>query len=284
MLGPVGKALWFVETHFADDLDLDEIAGVAGVSRFHLSRAFSVATGYSIMGYLRARRLSEAARRLARGAPDILALALESGYGSHEAFTRAFRDHFGVTPEQIRRHGHLQQICLMEALKMDETLLPDLQPQRFETSRPRVVVGLQQRFDGAGSAGIPALWQQLGPHLGHIPGQIGRAAYGVVHNCDDEGAFDYLCGVEVSETATIPPEWTRLTIPQQHYAVFHHGDHVSTIRRTCNTIWSKWLPESDFVGSDAPFFELYGEQFDGRTGLGGLEIWVPVNPRGDKDK
>ncbi len=75
---------------------------IAGVSRFHMVRAFAAATGLSVMRYVRARRLSEAARALADGAPDILALALEADYGSHEAFTRAFRDHFGVTPEAVR--------------------------------------------------------------------------------------------------------------------------------------------------------------------------------------
>ncbi|MGE5157753.1 MAG: helix-turn-helix domain-containing protein [Gemmatimonas sp.] len=64
-------------------------------------RAFAAATGFSVMRYVRARRLSEAARALARGAPDILSLALEADYGSHEAFTRAFRDHFGMTPEAV---------------------------------------------------------------------------------------------------------------------------------------------------------------------------------------
>ena len=57
------------------------------------------------MRYARARRLTEAARVLAKGAPDILNVALEADYGSHEAFTRAFRDHFGMTPEAVRtRH------------------------------------------------------------------------------------------------------------------------------------------------------------------------------------
>ena len=101
-MNPAQKALWFIESHLAEPLTLDEIAGVAGISRFHMVRAFAAATGFSVMRYVRARRLSEAARALANGAPDILSLALDADYGSHEAFTRAFRDHFGVTPEMVR--------------------------------------------------------------------------------------------------------------------------------------------------------------------------------------
>src|SRR5262249_49837613 len=85
------KALWYIDSHLGGDLALESIAGVVGVSRFHLSRAFGLSTGSALASYVRGRRLSEAARRLADGAPDILAVALDTGYGSHEAFTRAFR-------------------------------------------------------------------------------------------------------------------------------------------------------------------------------------------------
>src|SRR4029077_9953194 len=101
-MNPAQKALWFIESHLADAWTLDEISAIGGVSRFHMVRAFAAATGFPVMRYVRARRLTEAARALARGAPDILSLALEADYGSHEAFTRAFRDHFGVTPETVR--------------------------------------------------------------------------------------------------------------------------------------------------------------------------------------
>src|SRR5262245_16837557 len=98
-VNPIARALWFVESHFAQEITLDEVAAGAGVSRYHLSRTFSLATGTGLMAYVRARRLTEAARALAAGAPDILTVALDWGYGSHEAFSRAFRDHFEVTPE-----------------------------------------------------------------------------------------------------------------------------------------------------------------------------------------
>ncbi len=60
-MNPVGKALWFVESHFAREITLDEIAANGDVSRFHLVRAFGLATGQPVMRYVRGRRLSEAA-------------------------------------------------------------------------------------------------------------------------------------------------------------------------------------------------------------------------------
>src|ERR1700756_4714976 len=145
-MNPAQKALWFIESHLAGELTLDEIAGVGGVSRFHMVRAFVAATGLPVMRYVRARRLSEAARSLAGGAPDILSVALDADYGSHEAFTRAFRDHFGVTPEAVRGAAHLDNLKLQEPITMDSTVIENLQPPRFETGKPLLIAGLGERY------------------------------------------------------------------------------------------------------------------------------------------
>jgi AraC family transcriptional regulator len=275
-MNPVGKALWFIENHFAEELTLEDVANAGGVSRYHMSRVFGIATGRSVIGYVRGRRLTEAARTLASGAPDILAVALDAGYGSHEAFTRAFRDQFGLTPEALRERGNLDDIKLTEPIKMDETLLSNLEPPRFENLKTLFIAGLSERYNSENSAGIPAQWQRFVPHLGHIPGQVGWTTYGVVCHGDDAGNMEYICGVEVSDFSKLPQELSRLRIPEQRYAVFAHRDHVSTVRRTWYTIWNKWLPESGYKAAEGPEFERYGKEFDPRTGSGGFEIWVPI--------
>jgi AraC family transcriptional regulator len=274
---PAQKALWFIESHLAGALTLDEIAGVAGVSRFHMVRAFAAATGLSVMRYVRARRLSEAARALAAGAPDILSLALDADYGSHEAFTRAFRDHFGVTPEAVRTSARLDTLKLQEPIPMVSTAIDHLQASRFETGKPFLVAGIGERYTcESGGLAIPGQWHRFHQAVDDIPARIGKVAYGVCCNGDDAGNFDYIAGVEVRDFSDLPREFARVRIPEQRYAVFTHADHVSTIRRTVNTIWNHWLPASGLKAADAPNFERYDENFDPLTGNGGLEIWVPV--------
>ena len=109
-----------------------------------------------------------------------------------------------------------------------------------------------------------------------FPDRVGKVAYGVCCNGDDSGNFDYIAGVEVSDFSDLPREFSRVRIPEQKYAVFTHSDHISTIRRTINTIWNHWLPASGMKAADAPNFERYDEKFDPATGNGGLEIWIPV--------
>jgi len=276
---PVEKALWYVESHFGHEISLDDVASAVDVTRYHLTRVFGLAAGRSIMQYVRGRRLTEAARTLSQGAPDILAVAIEAGYGSHEAFTRAFREQFGLTPEAVRERQNLKDLKLVEAIKMDESLLANLQPPRFEDRCTLLIAGLSERYDSEACAGIPAQWQRFAPHLGHIPGQIGQATYGVLCNSDDAGNVEYISGVEVSDFARLPNEYARLRIPEQQYAVFSHRGHISTIRQVWFTIFNKWLPESGYQVAGGPEFERYGAEFNPVLGTGGFEVWIPIRKR-----
>jgi len=273
---PVEKALWYIESHFADDITLDDIARGGGVSRFHLSRAFQAATNHSVIGYLRGRRLTEAARRLAQGAPDILDVALEAGYGSHEAFTRAFRDFFGMTPEQVRGRQSLDDLLCMEPIRMDALKTMALSAPRFEDMPPRLFAGLNEKFNSEKVGGIPSLWQKFNAQADSIPHGVKGAAYGICHTYDDAGNFDYIAGIEVTEFTDLPSEFYRLRVPGQRYAVFGHDGHISDIRSVVHTIWNKWLPESGLKAADTPMQERYHARFNPLSGMGGFEIWLPV--------
>jgi AraC family transcriptional regulator len=225
---------------------------------------------------VRGRRLSEAARCLAAGAPDILSVALDAGYGSHEAFTRAFREQFALTPEAVREQRCLDNLSLVEAIRMDESLIVTLNPPRFETGRTLLVAGLGERYRFETNHGIPLQWQRFGPYIGNIPGQVGNVAYGVCCNSDGAGNFEYVTGVEVSSFDELAPELRRVRIPAQRYAVFTHTDHISAIRGTWYTIWNEWLPKSGYEFADAPDFERYDDRFDPQAGTGEVEIWLPL--------
>src|ERR1700744_1704060 len=178
-MNPAQKALWYIESHLATPLTLDEISAVAGVSRFHMVRAFAAATGFSAIRYVRARRLTEAARALAAGAPDILDVALDAEYGSHEAFTRAFRDHFGVTPETVRATTGLDKLKLQEPILMESTAFDHIATPRFETGKAMLVAGIGDRFSHDNGAGIPGLWHRFHQYVQSFPGRIGPGGYGV---------------------------------------------------------------------------------------------------------
>ena len=208
------KALWYIESHLGSDLSLELIARDVGVSRYHLSRAFSTAAGCGFAFYVRARRLSEAAKALLNGAPDILSVSLDTGYGSHEAFTRAFKQHFGLTPEQARAQRQTTNLKLLEPIRMQTATTTRIAPVRIADRDTMLIFGLSQHYAPESMGGIPSQWDRFLPHFGHIRTQVDKIAYGVICNTDDSGNFDYICGAEVSEfpsTRPTAPQSTRLS-------------------------------------------------------------------------
>lgn len=273
-MSAIAKTIWLIETHFGLPLSLDEMAEHAGISRTYLSRIFPLATGYSISGYVRARRLSEAAKALAGGAPDILTVALDAGYGSHEAFTRAFREQFGLPPAELRRRRSLDDLKLVEPLPMDTNAEFKLADPVIERRPALRLAGLRQQHDMSRANNIPLQWQQFQPYLGHVPDAVPGAAYGVVISMD-EGLCDYMTGMEVRDGADLPREFATLTVPAQRFARFRHRGHISTIRSTIGAIFEQWLPHSgETQNEDLSFIEYYGSDFEATNGTGTIEIWI----------
>ena len=68
----------------------------------------------------------------------------------------------------------------------------------------------------------------------------------------------------------------RVDLPSQLYAVFTHTGHISDLPKTVYTIWNKVLPESGLEAAKAPDFEKYDHRFDGQTGRGEVEVWIPI--------
>jgi len=176
----------------------------------------------------------------------------------------------------VRAQKKVENLKLVEPIKMTETKIQNLAEPRIETGKAMKLAGLSERYNCESSAAIPSLWQRFGAHIGNIPGQIGKCAYGAKYDGDENGYFNYMCAWEVAANTPESTELQYLEIPAQTYLVFTHSDHVSTIRQTCITIWDKYLPQSKYKVSKGPEFELYDEKFDPITGLGGFEIWIPI--------
>ena len=268
------KLIWFVEANLEKEISLDTVAEGLGLSRFHVTRLFGVLYGHSIMAYVRARRLSEAAKLIVLGDDDLLGLALRFGYGSHEAFGRAFRDHFGVPPSAVRDPHVLNNLTLTEALSTMSDPLLTLKSPRIETAPAMAIAGLSGTFDFNQFGGIPLLWQRFRDYFGQIDAQIGGVSYGVSYNYRPEG-LDYMAGVEVSE-GDLPDGFSKVRIEPQTYCVFEHNGHVSTISATWRAIYEHGLRDAQRSPVYVPSFERMDERFDGRTGTGVVEIWVPV--------
>lgn len=101
-VGTLARVAGHVHDHLAHDLSLDELAQVAGLSRFHFLRCFKASTGASPLQYVTDRRIAQAKRLLAEGDLAVPAIAVSCGFGSADAMARAFRRAEGVSPRGYR--------------------------------------------------------------------------------------------------------------------------------------------------------------------------------------
>ena len=96
-------ALEFIESHLADPIGVSEIAGAAGMSSFHFSRAFRVSTGTPPYSYLLGRRIAAAKTRLIKPGGSLGAIAGECGFTSASQFSRMFKNATGLNPSSFRK-------------------------------------------------------------------------------------------------------------------------------------------------------------------------------------
>ena len=105
MLAALNDLLDAVEQAGAGEVDVASVAARHGTTEHHLRRMFSSLAGMPVSEYVRRRRMSLAAADVAGAADDLLTISVRHGYGSTEAFGRAFRAVHGVGLTEARRHG-----------------------------------------------------------------------------------------------------------------------------------------------------------------------------------
>ena len=93
----------YIRDHIDEPLNREVLAAVAGFSVPHLHRLFVASTGESLAAYIRRLRLLRAGRKLRAGAVDITEVALAAGYDTHAAFSKAFKQCYGLTPSAFRQ-------------------------------------------------------------------------------------------------------------------------------------------------------------------------------------
>jgi AraC family transcriptional regulator len=167
-------------------------------------------------------------------------------------------------------------------LRKIEARVTALAQPRFAHRQPLLIAGLRRRFSTDALHDIAQLWREFGQQRASIPGAAGKSAYGIViHGAHAAGSIEYLAGQEVNGLARVPDEFDSMRIPAHQYAIFPHRGHVAALRHTMAAIWNDWLPTSGRVAAhpdaDSPnMIEYYGEDFDPESGLGTIEVWLPI--------
>jgi AraC family transcriptional regulator len=284
------RVLEAIDQRLDQPLDLASLAAVAHFSPYHFHRVFAAWMGETLGDYLRRRRVEQAASRLAaQPRLSVLQAALSVGFGSGEAFTRAFKARFGCSPtawraqrkndqadskvdQAWRRHsGQSEPLTTTHRGTAVNVQLIDRQPARVA----------YMRHIGPYGEPIGRFWQEVVAPWMVTDGLMGRARYGISH--DDPSVTDptqcrYDACVEVDDGYAPSGRALITTLPGGRYAVTHFEGTGADIFVAWRRLLGEWLPSSHLQLDLRPCFEHYpvGSNWDPETGVFDCEITIPV--------
>ena len=113
------KVMMHVQENLDQPLSLEQLAGIAHFSPYHFHRIFSAMVGESLMTHVRRLRLERAAHHLALTNRLVSDIARDANYENHESFTRAFQNHFGITPSVFREQNQSEFVAGLSSNRHD---------------------------------------------------------------------------------------------------------------------------------------------------------------------
>ena len=288
------RVLEHIDRHLDQELDLRALARVAHFSAFHFHRVFVAWTGETLGAYLRRRRVEIAAVRLA-GQPklSVLDVATSVGFGSAEAFARAFKARFGCTATAWRaRIARQRNPDQAPRNPSQANLRSDNDTTSIVTSGGTMKVKIVDRkpvkiayLRHVGPYGKPLadFWRTTVYPWIQANDQLGQPRYGI--SLDDPtittpSKCRYDAGVEVRGRITAPGESQTKTVPGGQYAITAFRGTVEQMGAVWEAMLRDWLPKSGMQLDERPFFEYYptDSRFDAKTGIFTCDIAIPVAP------
>jgi AraC family transcriptional regulator len=250
--GRIDRTRAWLEAHLDEPFAIEDLAHEAALSLHHFHRVFRGVVGESVSDHLRRLRLERAARRLRTTDRGILEIAMEAGYGSHEAFTRAFAAHFAVTPSTYREDPGAR----IEAFLARS---PGTVPAVTLSERREVLVASMRHVGGW--SGVGALFDALFAWAA----RTGRARPGmeVCGLCSDDPDITPEEKLRMDACVVVPDgtkpdgEVFMQTIRAGLYAGTIHVGPYTTLGETYLALIGHWLPTTSYVPSPDPVLERY---------------------------
>lgn len=271
----------YIENNIKEEMSIEELAQMANLSKFYFHRIFSSTTKISLMEYIKMRRISNAALELVNSNKSIIEIAFDYQFNSHEAFSRAFKNIYGISPREYRNNKLITNIYeKLDVIKLRDKDVILLEPKIIFNDEFKII-GLScttTSTENNEKAIIPALWDKFIPRIGEINNFVSSTRTlglcEIIENSDDN--FTYVCCKEVKNFDFIPEGMIAKVVPSSRYAVFTHQGNVENLGETYDYIYGSWLPKSGYeINGVKHDFELYDERFD-NSPSSEMEIYIPI--------
>ncbi|CAL9317871.1 AraC family transcriptional regulator [Streptomyces sp. NPDC030392] len=288
MISALNQLVDLVERHLAEELDLDGLAASLGTTEYHLRRMFSSLAGMPLSEYVRRRRMTVAAAAVVRGEEDLLSIAVRHGYGSGEAFGRAFRAVHGAGPGDVRRDGgplrtqpQLRFRLTVEGTHPMDTRLADRPAFRLAGHAARVPL-IHQGVNPHIQQHIAALPQEEHLRLKALsdtePRGLLQVSDGVDPDAREGSELTYLHGVALARDTPVPDGLDTIEVPAGMWAVFRiSGPYPQALQTTWAATATEWFPSNPWRLRPGPSIVAFLERADD-VSTATCELWLPVEP------
>ena len=302
----IEQSLTFIEEHLTEEIYTEELANIAGLSPFYFQRLFKRLVSKTVQEYVKLRRLAKVIENLGNTEQRILDVALDYGFTSHANFTRAFKETYGITPEEYRRDLPMLNTFDKPEVSMKYVLVDEgvplvagnivLEIQRKVLAEPEVYLGLETEVRISGQ--IP-----VGESTGvDVPGQLWKRYHrmktsmsanintniemGMSHTQDAaQGLFTYFAG---GLAQNIPyhqqEDFVKRELPAGEYIVCrieaeNFEDLVTdALNQSGKYLFGTWLPNHNLTTEPFSAEKYYREL----KGMACMEIWVKPLPLENK--
>ncbi|GAA1115186.1 AraC family transcriptional regulator [Streptomyces javensis] len=283
MLERLNEALDHLDSRLDQRIEVAELARIAMTSEYHFRRLFSALAGISLSEYVRRRRLTLAGAEVLAGERTLLEIAVRYGYGSGEAFARAFRAMHGVGPGEARRAG----ASLNSQPRMSFRLVVEgsssmryrvVEKERFQVVGKKVRVPLvHEGVNPAIAEFIRGLGQETVRRIAALSDQEPEGILGVSDNLDPSRAegteLDYYHGVVTGAAA--PEDLDALTVPAGTWAVFENsGPFPRALQFLWRDVFTQWFPSNPYQSRPGP--EILRTRLSQDGARADAELWIPV--------
>ncbi len=285
VIAVLNQVIDFIEEHLTGEIDVAGLTAGLGTTEYHVRRMFSSLAGMPLSEYIRRRRMTVAAADVIGGG-DLLGTAVRFGYGSTEAFARAFRAVHGISPGDARRDGG--------PLRTQPQLRFRLTIEGNTTMDTRIADQPAFRLVGH-TARVPLIYHGVNPHIqAHIaslpeaehvrlkalsntePAGLLQVSADVDPDYTEGSELTYLHGVAVSEGTPVPGDLDVIEVPAGAWAVFRTaGPYPAALQATWAATAADWFPSNPWRLRPGPSVVAILERAaDFSTAT--TELWLPV--------
>jgi AraC family transcriptional regulator len=268
----INEVIQYIEANLSEELLLEDLAIRAGFSPFHFHRIFSAFVGEPFGQYIKRRRLIRAGREILETGREVTGIALDAGYETPAAFSKAFKNYFEITPSQLRKEKAVRSIAFATLLEKKppsyhrrtavEAEIRTLSAQKIYYVRRYAAVddqSVHNQSTQAAQSAFAALMAYLHEHkfMDQIQACVGIMPDEPGVTPPEEVRFD--AGVIFREEIHLiqDGEIRSQIIPGGRWAVFLHEGPYSTLWQTWNAAFRDWLPLSGERLRDIAPFEKY---------------------------